>query len=65
VAGDAALLVDPEDPDAMAEAMSRLLDDEPLRQELSRKGIERARAYTWERTARETLEVYQEAHAAP
>jgi glycosyltransferase involved in cell wall biosynthesis len=55
VVGDAALTVDPTDAAALAEAMSRLLDDMALRQHLCRAGIERARSFTWERTARETL----------
>jgi len=64
VAGDAALLVDPHDTEAMADAMLRLLADEGLHGELRARGIERAREFTWERTARETLAVYQQAAQA-
>ena len=59
VAGGAALLVDPSDIHAIAEAVLRLLDDEPLRQDLAARGLERAKQFSWMRTARETLEIYK------
>lgn len=59
VAGDAALLVDPRDVRALAGAMGRVLMDEHLTAELRARGIERARWFTWERAARETMEVYR------
>lgn len=58
VAGDAALLTDPEDPQAIAHGIKRMLSDANLRQELVRKGKLRAARFTWERTAKETLEAY-------
>jgi glycosyltransferase involved in cell wall biosynthesis len=61
VAGDAALLVDPYDARALAEAMRRLTVDAALRAQLSRRGIERAAEYSWSRTARETALVYRSA----
>ena len=64
VAGDAALLVDPEDPEALGEALVRLTTDEALRRDLSRRGLARARVFSWERTARETAAVYHEAARA-
>jgi glycosyltransferase involved in cell wall biosynthesis len=60
VAGNAALLVDPEDIDQMAAEMARLLDDQDLRQTLIAKGTERAGHYSWQRTAEMYIEVYQE-----
>ncbi len=57
VAGDAALLVDPCDTDAIAAALRRLAADAPLRASLRARGLERAAGFTWERTARETLDV--------
>ena len=57
---EAAALVAPEDGDALAAAIKRLLADEAARAALSRAGRERASAFTWERTARETLAVYAE-----
>ena len=59
VAGDAALLVDPHSVDALAHAMGRLADDETLRRDLSRKGLEQAATFSWERCANETLAVYR------
>ncbi len=59
VAGDAALLVDPLDVDGLATAMRRLLSDETLQAGLRSRGLERAAGYSWQRTARETLAVYE------
>ena len=61
VVGDAAILVPPRDPARMAGAMRRLLDDEPLRQALAGKGLERAKRFTWAGTARATLAAYRDA----
>ncbi|MCX7855712.1 MAG: glycosyltransferase family 4 protein, partial [Anaerolineae bacterium] len=63
VAGDAALQVSPSDEEGWAEAMYRALTDAHLREELRARGLERARAFTWERTAEETVQVYQEIFA--
>jgi glycosyltransferase involved in cell wall biosynthesis len=60
VAGDAALLVDPHDVDAIAEAMYRLVTDEALRAELVRRGFENVKRFSWEKCARETLAVLEE-----
>jgi glycosyltransferase involved in cell wall biosynthesis len=60
VAGDAALLVPALSEDKMAEAMTALATDERLRAELRRRGFERAATFSWERTAKETIEVYRE-----
>jgi len=58
LAGDAALLVDPEDEEEMAEALRRLAGDAALRAELGARGRERARRYTWARCAEATLLAY-------
>lgn len=58
VAGDAALLVDPTDPEAIAAAMERLVREPGLAADLRRRGSTRAQEFTWERTARLTREVY-------
>jgi glycosyltransferase involved in cell wall biosynthesis len=60
IAGDAALLCDPEDESAITEAMRRVLDDPDLRRELSDRGVERARSFGWDRTAQDTLRVYHQ-----
>lgn len=61
VAGDAALLVDPNDVEAIADAMLRLSRDETLRQTLIAKGYENVKRFSWEKAARETLAVLVEA----
>jgi glycosyltransferase involved in cell wall biosynthesis len=63
VAGDAALLFDPHDREQIAGAIARILEDGELRKRLIARGIERVREYTWERTARLTLDVYRRALA--
>ena len=61
VVGDAALTADPYDVGALAAAIERVLADEPLRAELRARGPARAAQFSWERAARETLGVYQQA----
>jgi glycosyltransferase involved in cell wall biosynthesis len=61
VAGDAALLFDPRDEAALAAALARLLSDPALAQRLRERGLQRAREFTWERTAQLTLESYSRA----
>jgi alpha-1,3-rhamnosyl/mannosyltransferase len=63
VAGDAALLVDPEDIQGMTEGLQRLCQDEPLRERLCRAGPLRAARFTWARCAAETVAVYRKAAA--
>ncbi len=59
-ATDAAFLVNPENTDEIAQAITRLLEDERLRQKLQEKGYQRAKQYTWERSAKKMLYVYQQ-----
>jgi glycosyltransferase involved in cell wall biosynthesis len=61
VVGDAALLFDPHDQAALAAALVRLLSDAALVETLRARGLERVREFTWERTARLTLESYERA----
>jgi len=61
VAGDAALLFDPHDESAIAEALRRLLRDPALRESLRTRGLARVAEFTWQRTARLTLESYRRA----
>jgi glycosyltransferase involved in cell wall biosynthesis len=63
VAGDAALLFDPESTPAIAAAIRRLLGDAELRERLAQAGRLRAAGFTWERTARETFAAYERALA--
>jgi glycosyltransferase involved in cell wall biosynthesis len=60
VAGDAAVLVDPYDVDSIVDGMRRVLTDPVLAADLRRKGIERAREFSWERSVEKTRQVYQE-----
>jgi glycosyltransferase involved in cell wall biosynthesis len=61
VVGDAGLLVDPFDEQAIARSIARIIDDAELRAELRRKGLKRARLFDWHKTARLTLEIYERA----
>src|SRR5437867_4178191 len=65
VAGQAAMLVDPHSVREIAEALAQMAEDAPLRQALSRKGLARAAEFSWETTARLTLEAYREALELP
>jgi glycosyltransferase involved in cell wall biosynthesis len=56
----AAVLVEPLDVGALADAMATALGDEPLRSHLRQAGLQRAALFSWERTARETAAVYHE-----
>jgi glycosyltransferase involved in cell wall biosynthesis len=64
VAGDAAELFDPYDVGAIEAAIARLLHDPGRRAELVARGRERWRGFSWERSAEETLEVYERALGA-
>ena len=59
VAGDAALLVDPEDSEALGQALGELSVNGDLCRELARRGIARAQTFTWEKAVRETWDVYR------
>jgi glycosyltransferase involved in cell wall biosynthesis len=61
VGADAACLVSPADHLGLASCIIRLLEDDGERERLSETGRERARLFSWEKTARATLEVYREA----
>ncbi len=61
VVGDAGLTVSPYDPAALAAAISRVLDDADLRQELRERGLRQARAFSWRVTAERTLAAYEAA----
>jgi len=63
--GGAVLAFAPRDGAAMAAAIARLVADEPLRAELRGAGLERARAFTWERSAARHAEVYAAAVSSP
>lgn len=60
VAGDAALVVDPHDPAAIAEALVQILDDPALAERLGAAGRRRAAQYRWDRAAALTSDVYRQ-----
>jgi glycosyltransferase involved in cell wall biosynthesis len=59
VAGDAALLVEPDDVDALAAALARLLTDDARRAELVARGDARVRQFSWATTATRLADVYR------
>jgi alpha-1,3-rhamnosyl/mannosyltransferase len=61
VGGEAALYVDPHDPQDIAEKARRAVEDSELRWKMIQQGLERAREFSWRRVAEATLEVYDEA----
>jgi glycosyltransferase involved in cell wall biosynthesis len=65
VAGDAAQLVDPYDPEAIADGIYRVLTDVDLRRELRRRGLARARQFSWETSVRRVREIYGEVADLP
>ncbi|MBR3760685.1 MAG: glycosyltransferase family 4 protein [Ruminococcus sp.] len=60
VTGDCAVIVDPYDVKSIARGLYRLYTDEELRRDLSRRGIERAKGFTWERSAQMLHDIYKE-----
>ena len=62
VAGDAALLVDPHDIHAIAQALTEVMENEPLREDLRQKGYAQAQRYTWSQASSKMLAIYQQLH---
>lgn len=58
VVGDASIRIDPQDPDSLASAMTRLIEEPDLRRQLRNRGFERAALFSWPRCAEMTLEIY-------
>jgi glycosyltransferase involved in cell wall biosynthesis len=65
VAGDAAVLVDPHFPEAIADGIYTVLTDEAVRRTLRQKGLARAAQFSWEQSVRRVLDIYRDAAAAP
>ncbi len=63
VTGDAAISIDPANLSAMVDAMYNVLISEPLRNDLQQRGLQRAKLFSWQKTASETLSVYEETYA--
>jgi len=60
VCGDAAFYVDPGDIESIAEGIRKVATDEALRKSLIQKGLKRARRFTWEKSAREHIRIFEE-----
>lgn len=60
VGGDACLYVDPKDPLDMAKGLKKVIDNKKLAHDLVKKGKIRLRDFSWEKTAKETLDVYKQ-----
>jgi glycosyltransferase involved in cell wall biosynthesis len=65
VAGDAAVLVDPYRPEAIADGIERVLCDETLRRDLRAKGLARAQQFSWEASVTRVREIYGEVAQEP
>jgi alpha-1,3-rhamnosyl/mannosyltransferase len=64
VVGDAGILVDPLNVDALAESLRRVLEDRAFAELLAQQGVRRAAGFSWKKTAAETIAVYRRALAA-
>jgi glycosyltransferase involved in cell wall biosynthesis len=62
VVGDAGILIDPHEVDELTVAMWRVLNDSELHQEMQEKGVRQAARFSWERAARETIDLYRLVH---
>lgn len=60
VIGDAGIMKDPYDVDGFANAMHSVLTNDGLREDMVKKGLKRAKLFSWEKTATKTLKVYEE-----
>jgi len=60
VCGDSALYVNPKEPESIANSIMKIIEDTELRNQLVRKGIERAKNFRWENTAKEILKIFEE-----
>ena len=65
VVGDAAVLVDPYDPHAIADGIYQVLTDQQLRRDLCRKGVARARQFSWAESVQRVRDIYRQVGEAP
>ncbi len=61
VVGDAGLFIDPDDAESLTAALERLIGDPDLRATCARRGLDRARQFTWAQTARDVRRAYEDA----
>jgi glycosyltransferase involved in cell wall biosynthesis len=62
IVGDGAIIINPQNPQDLAQAILSLLKDEDLRKKLSQKGIERSQTFSWIKAAEDTFKIYLEVH---
>ena len=62
IIGDAGIKVNPLDANLMAEKIAELLGNKELMAELSNKGLERAKIFSWKKTAEEMIKIYESRH---
>ena len=60
IVGDAGMLVNPQNPEEIADAIKSVLESDSKKRDMAGKGIERAKTFSWERCARETLKLYKQ-----
>jgi glycosyltransferase involved in cell wall biosynthesis len=65
IGGDAAVYCDPYDPASIGEAIRNLVTDDAMRQQYAARALQRAKLFTWDKCARQTLDVLQAVGAAP
>lgn len=65
VVGDGAITVPPEDYEALGDYMLKLVEDEELYEEMRRKALKRASLYSWDKTVKDTIEVYKKVCGIP
>ncbi|MCM0649690.1 glycosyltransferase family 4 protein [Clostridium swellfunianum] len=65
VVGDAGILINPYNEQELESSLVKLLNDSKLKEEYSMKGLERAKNFSWEKTALDTLEVYRKVYELP
>jgi glycosyltransferase involved in cell wall biosynthesis len=65
VTGDAGVLVDPYEPQAICQAIADLLESNERRDDLARRGLDRARHFTWRQVAEQTVRVYRDVLGLP
>lgn len=63
IAGDAALIVDPHKSEEITSAIQKIVDNEEYREELCKKGVERAKIFSWKNMAKEYLKLYEEVYS--
>jgi glycosyltransferase involved in cell wall biosynthesis len=65
VVGDAGLIIDPDSPEELGEALRRLLEDSELRSSLGQQGLMRSSEFSWRRAAHQTMTVYEQVLGKP